>query len=78
MLAKEVLRAVGDHGDMREKVLSRFKENGGDIQRRKRADMAAMCDALTSVEDKLEFTRFATARSAVRGVRRRLELELWP
>jgi len=78
MLAKEVFRAVGDHGDIRERVVARFKAGGGDVQRWKRSDMEAMCDALVRVEDEMEGGRMTTARMAVRTTRRRLERVLWP
>ena len=78
MLAKEVFRAVGDFGDIRERVVARFRANGGDVQRWKRPDLEAMCDALTRVEDSVEGGRMTEARLALRTTRRRLETVLWP
>lgn len=78
MLVKEVFKAVGDHGDIRERVVARFKANGGDVQRWKRPDMEAMCDALVRIEDEMEAGKMTAARMAVRTTRRRLERELWP
>jgi hypothetical protein len=78
VLVKEVFRAVGDHGDLRERLVARFKAAGGDVNRWKRADMEAMCDALVRIEDEMESGKMTVPRMALRTVRRQLERELWP
>jgi hypothetical protein len=75
---RAVVRVLGEE---RSAVLGAFRAAGGSADRWKRPDQEAMCDALTRGEDRLEGARGSHAeleRAAIRGVRRRLELELFP
>jgi len=79
----DVLRAVVDD-TARSVALSAYRARGftPDDFGRLRAAREAMSDALSRVEGQLELARPTPARdrarSLVRGVRRRLEVELWP
>jgi hypothetical protein len=78
----DVLRAV-QSAKARERALVRYRTAGftPDDFAAKRAAREAMADALTRTEDDLELNpgRDAQAtRAAIRAVRRRLEVELWP
>lgn len=52
-----------------------FSATSFDCQRKARE---AVCEALIRIEDRLEGSRKARERAAVRPIRRRLESELWP
>jgi hypothetical protein len=75
----DVARALQDD-DARGIALGRYRAAGfkpDDFERKKRA-RAAMADGLTAAEDAMELRCAPKARAAIRQVRRRLELELWP
>jgi hypothetical protein len=76
----DVLRAAQGS---RDSVLAAYRaaEFGSEDFARLRPAREAMADALTRAEDRLETKRGAVnaaEREAIRGVRCRLELELWP
>lgn len=68
-----ILGALG-RDEVRERVLSRFKERGGDRNRWSAADHVAMADAVTRAEDylELEHPRWPE-RETLAAVRRKLE-----
>lgn len=77
----EVLRAV--QGDDNRSWLATQVRTGGfsaDSFGRLIGARRVVCEALVGVEDRLELkgSRAKVERLAVRAVRRRLELELWP
>ena len=64
-------------GEVRDEVLGRFSELGGNRDRWVRVDWGAMAHALTAAEDRLELGRGREAlRLALRGARRELEAHL--
>lgn len=77
-----VARAIGPFDAERVAVMARFRASGGRPDAwHERATREAMADALSKVEDRAELEsrgRMTAARLAMRGVRRRLELDLWP
>ena len=77
-----VARAIGPFDAERTAVMARFRELGGTPDTwHERATREAMLAALVTVEDKAELEsrgRMTPVRLAMRGVRRRLELDLWP
>lgn len=85
MLYAHVVRELGE---ARDAVLERFAVSGGDRERWARRDREMMAEALTRTEDELEMRspgpvdsgagKNQGCRRALRAVRRRLEVELWP
>jgi hypothetical protein len=77
-----VARAVGPFDTERTDVMARFRELGGTPDTwHERTTREAMLGALTAAEEMAELDsrgRMTAARLAMRGVRRRLELDLWP
>ncbi len=77
-----VLRTLGPHDGARALVLADFRARGGSLDAwHQRLTRAAMAEALSRAEDALESEsrgHVAKARTDLRGIRRRLELELWP
>lgn len=79
--ARTVLATIGPWHWSRPRILSRFRASGGNLDRWARSDREAMVDAITVAEDALEVHtkgRDTEERRALRDIRRRLELELWP
>ena len=78
---RNVLQALADR-DARSRVLAEFRRRGGTPDTwRLRSTREAMADALTRTEDAIELEsrgRMTAERLALRGIRRRLECELWP
>lgn len=71
-----VLGALG-RDDVRERVLSRFKDRGGDRNRWNASDHGVMADALTRAEDWLELDHPRwPERDALAVVRRKVEAGL--
>jgi hypothetical protein len=77
-----VARAIGPFDAERTDVMARFKASGGRPDAwHERTTREAMLCALVAVEDRADLEsrgRMTAARLAMRGVRRRLELDLWP
>lgn len=64
-------------GEVRDEVLGRFRELGGNRDRWVRVDWSAMAHALTAAEDRLELGRGRERlRLELRGARRELEAKL--
>ena len=64
-------------GEVRDEVLGRFRELGGNRDRWVRVDWSAMAHALTAAEDRLELGRGREKlRLELRGARRELEAKL--
>lgn len=61
-------------------VMLRFRELGGDRRRGKgRSNLVVLCEAITRLEDELEFTLTTLqARNEIRDIRRELETLLYP
>lgn len=85
---RDVLAVLQDD-ETRSYALSRFRDAGfsADAFGHRRAAREALADALTRTEDWLEYREvdhprrahwYRPQREAIRGVRRRLEWELWP
>jgi hypothetical protein len=78
---RDVLRVVQDE-QTRSEVVTRFRASGftADDFGHERKAREALTETLVWVEDKLESRGYWTKaeRAQIRGVRRRLELELWP
>ncbi len=76
---REVVRVLGTD-ENRTFALSLYREAGftGDCFATKTAARVSLAEALIALEDRLEPGRRQTDREAIRGVRRRLEVELWP
>jgi hypothetical protein len=79
---RTVLRALGPHDGARVLVLAAFRARGGSPDTwRQRPTREAMAEALSRVEDAVEVEnrgRTAAVRLALRGIRQRVERELWP
>ena len=76
MRVGDVLRVLGEHGEVKTDVMARFRALGGSLDRWQRRDREAMADAIASAEDRLEFEargRITAARVALRALRRQLE-----
>jgi len=84
--ARDVLRTLGDHDRARRLVLDHIRVRGGEMDRwTLRKTREVTCDALTHAEDVIEHSEVgklrpynAADRVALREIRQRLELELWP
>lgn len=81
-LPRDVYSALATDDDARSMVLGAFRAMSGNLNTWGRSDREAMATALTRAEDAVELRRASPARDALglalRGVRRRLETELWP
>jgi len=85
---REALATLGEHDRARALVMGRFKALGGELDHVDgvRAHRVRLVDALTFAEDRIELADAGHARAfdrsadrqALRALRRRLELELWP
>lgn len=76
---RDVARALADHDELRHRAFAYMRAFGGDLDRWRREDRWAMCDALSHVADIEELRghgRSTAGRSALRDIRRRLEDEL--
>jgi hypothetical protein len=78
---RTVLRALGPHDGARALVLADFRARGGSPDTwHLRSTREAMVEALSRAEDALEVEsrgRMTAARVDLRGIRRRVERELW-
>jgi hypothetical protein len=79
---RTVLRALGPHDGARALVLADFRARGGSVETwHLRPTREAMVEALSRAEDALEVEsrgRVTAARVDLRGIRCRVERELWP
>lgn len=73
----EVFKGMASCSEIRDRVITLYRESGGDYHVFMKVDKQKMCDALTKIEDEIEVEKKNQEhRAALKLVRRALENDL--